>query len=204
MDSKLFYVFISKLFIPQTTQIPGPKLLFLDGHGLHLNTDNINLCRENNIYLYCLPPHTTHIFQPLGVVIFQPVKAHFNKITQHLKLATTLGWSNPINCQKINFTRIFRASITVALIKKGFQKCGILPLDRGAIDKSCLSGKSAITNSSRQQSAISSNPNQQLPLTNNFLFQRKIKHPQRQCTATHLWQLESSLQIYIIHLSSQK
>ena len=88
MDSELFYGFIYKLFIPHTIHIPGPKLLTLDGHGSHLNIEIINLYQENNIYLYCSPPHTTHIFQPLGVVIFHPVKAHFNKITQHLKLAT--------------------------------------------------------------------------------------------------------------------
>ena len=39
MDSQLFYGFISKLFIPHTIQIPGPKLLILDGHGSHLNID---------------------------------------------------------------------------------------------------------------------------------------------------------------------
>ena len=95
MDGELFYGFINKLFIPHTIHIPGPKLLILDGHESHLKIDIINLCRENNVHLYCLPPHTTHIFQPLVVVIFCPVKAHFNKITQNLKLAT-LGWSHPI------------------------------------------------------------------------------------------------------------
>ena len=101
MDGKLFYGFINKLFIPHTIHIPGPKLLILDGHESQLKIDIINLCRENNVHLYCLPPHTTHIFQPLVVVIFRPVKAHFNKITQNLKLAT-LGWSRPINCCKTN------------------------------------------------------------------------------------------------------
>ena len=171
MDSEHFYSLISKLFIPHTNQITGPKLLILDGHGSHLNIDIINLCRENNIHLYRLPPHTTYIFQSLDVVIFRPVKSHFNKITQHLKLAT-LGSSNPINCCKTNFTRIFKEpweSITVALIKKGFQKRGILPLDRDTIEKSRLSGESTNTSSPQQQSAATSNPNQQLPLTNNFL-----------------------------------
>ena len=46
MNSELFYGFISKLFIPHTNQIAGPKLLILDGHGSHLNIDTINLCRE--------------------------------------------------------------------------------------------------------------------------------------------------------------
>ena len=56
--------------------------------------------------------------KPVDVVIFRPVKAHFNKITQHLKLAT-LGWSHPINCCKTNFTKIFKdplESITAVLI----------------------------------------------------------------------------------------
>ena len=162
MDSEIFYGFISKLFIPHINQIAGSKLLILDGHGQHLKIDIINLCRENNIHLYCLPPHTTHIFQPLDVVIFQPVKAHFNKVT-HLKLAT-LGSSNPISCSKINFTRIFKEpweSITIALLKKGFQKCGISPLDGDAINKRSLSGESANTISPQQQSAATSNPNQQ-------------------------------------------
>ena len=162
MDSEIFYGFISELFIPHINQIARPKLLILDGHGLHLKIDIINLCRENSIHLYCLPPHTTHFFQPLDVVIFQPVKVHFNKIT-HLKLAT-LGTSNPISCCKTNFTRIFKEpweSITIALIKKWFQKHGILPLDRDAIDKRCLSGESANTISPQQQSAATSNPNQQ-------------------------------------------
>ena len=162
MDSEIFYGFISKLFIPHINQIAGPKLLILDGHGLHLKIDIINLCRENNIHLYCLPPYTSHIFQPLDVLIFQPVKAHFNKIT-HLKLAT-LGTSNPISCCKTNFTRIFKEpweSITIALLKKGFQKCGISPLDGDAINKRSLSGESANTISPQQQSAATSNPNQQ-------------------------------------------
>ena len=102
-------------------------------------------------------------------MIFHPVEAHFNKSTQHLKLAT-LGSSNPINGSKTNFTRIFKEPwepITVAIIKKGFQKCGISPLDRDAIDKSHLSGKSLNTNSPQQQSAATSNPNQQPTTSSN-------------------------------------
>ena len=50
---------------------------------------------------------------------------------QYLNLAT-LGWFDPRNCCKITLKKIFKSpwkSITVALVKKRFQKCGILPLD---------------------------------------------------------------------------
>ena len=84
MDSELFNGFLNKLFIPQTQHIKGPKLFILDGHGSHLSIDLIDLCRRSNIHMYCLPPHTSHVFQRLDVAIFQLLKAHFNWITQKL------------------------------------------------------------------------------------------------------------------------
>ena len=71
-----------------------------------------------------------------------------------------------INCCKTYFTKLFKdswESITVVLVKKGFRKCGISLLDRDAINKSCLSGERAITNSQQQQSTATSS-NQQLPV----------------------------------------
>ena len=107
MDSTLFYVFMDQLFIPKTRHIAGQKLLILDGHGSHLDINTIQLCRANNIDLYCLLPHTTHMFQPLDVVKIHPVKSHFSRLTQHIKLST-LGWKKPVNCCKTNFTKLFK------------------------------------------------------------------------------------------------
>ena len=84
MDSMLFYVFMDQLFAPKTRHIAGQKLLILDGHGLYLDINTIQLCRANNIHLHCLPPHTTHIFQPLNVVIFHPVKSNFSRLTHSM------------------------------------------------------------------------------------------------------------------------
>jgi len=141
MDSELFYGFNDKLFIPSTSHIEGPKLLVMDGHGSHMDIKTIELCRANNIHLYCLPPHTTHIFQPLDVAIFYPVKTYFSKLTQHVKLAT-LGWENPVNVSKTNFTKLFKEAwelaLTTSLIKKEFRKCGVYPIGRDTIDKSRL------------------------------------------------------------------
>ena len=114
----------------------------MDGHGSHLGIQAIEICRANDVHMYCLPPHTTHLFQPLDVVIFRPVKNHFDKLTTHIKLAT-LHWDEPINCNKTNFSTIFKEpweSMTVALIKTGFRKCGIFPLNRDNVDKNRLSG----------------------------------------------------------------
>ena len=135
MDSVLFYVFVDQLFKPKTKHITGQKLLILDGS--HLDIYIIQLGRANNMHLYCLPPHTTQIFQPLDVLIFHLVKSHFCQLKLHGKLAT-LGWKKPVNCYKTNFTKLFKEpweSKPTALVKTGFRKCGIYPLDRNTINK---------------------------------------------------------------------
>ena len=95
------------------------NFLILVGHGSHLDIKTTHLCRANNIHLYCLPPHTNHIFQPLDMVIFNPVKSHFSCLMQNVKLATR-GWKKPVNCYKTNFTKLFKEpweSMSTALIK---------------------------------------------------------------------------------------
>ena len=107
MDIDLFYKFIDQHFIPFTLCIEGAKLLILDGYGSHLHLKTYYLCRDNNIHLYCFPPHTTHLYQQLDVVILQPLQAHFSYLTHHLKLAT-LGMEHPSMYHKINFTKVFK------------------------------------------------------------------------------------------------
>ena len=38
-----------------------PVLLVQDGHSLHISIELIELARENNVHLLCLPSHTTHM-----------------------------------------------------------------------------------------------------------------------------------------------
>ena len=128
IDSVLFYVFADQLFIPKTRHITGQKLFILDGS--HLDIYTIQLSRANNMHLYCLPPHTSHIFQPLDVLIFHLVKSHFSQLKPHGKPAT-LGWKKPVNCCKTNFTRLFKESWeskSSALVKTGFRKWIDTPL----------------------------------------------------------------------------
>ena len=42
-----------------------PVVLFVDGHASHINLDVIDLARDNDVILFCLPPHTTDTLQPL-------------------------------------------------------------------------------------------------------------------------------------------
>ena len=70
------------------------RMLVLDGHESHQSVAFENYCKEHNIITICLPPHSSHITQPLDVGFFSPlkraygrqielfIKAHINHITK--------------------------------------------------------------------------------------------------------------------------
>jgi len=62
MYTELFKLWITKQFIPETVHVQKPIILILDGHGSHMDIDMIDILVENDIHLYCLPPHTTNIY----------------------------------------------------------------------------------------------------------------------------------------------
>jgi hypothetical protein len=55
-------------------QYGAKRLLLLDGHGSHCTIDFVNYASSKDILLFCMIPHTTHLCQPLDVVVFQPYK----------------------------------------------------------------------------------------------------------------------------------
>ena len=63
-------------------------LLIFDGHHSHISLELIELARENNIHLLCLPPHTTHLLQPLDVGVFGPLKQAWKKILKEHQIET--------------------------------------------------------------------------------------------------------------------
>ncbi len=49
-------------------------MLFFDGYESHCTLEFLETCKANKIVLFCLPPQTSHLLQPLDVVVFQPYK----------------------------------------------------------------------------------------------------------------------------------
>jgi len=46
------------------------RLFLLDGFGSHCTKEFLEYCEVNNIVVFCLPPHSSHLLQPLDVVVF--------------------------------------------------------------------------------------------------------------------------------------
>ena len=55
------------------------RLLIVDGHESHRSLAFQDLCEENKIITLCMPPHTSHILQPLDVGCFAPLKQAYKK-----------------------------------------------------------------------------------------------------------------------------
>ena len=97
------------------------------------------LQKKQHSYVLLDTIHTL-VFQTLNVVIFHPLKAHFNRINQNLKLATPNGRNQSTAARSFprSFSKLWE-SMTVGLIKTCFQKCDIFSLGRNAIRASRLS-----------------------------------------------------------------
>jgi len=70
------YEWLTRVFEPLTRPEDPTRrrLLVMDGHSSHVTANVIAICMENAIDLLILPPHTSHILQPLDVGVFAPLK----------------------------------------------------------------------------------------------------------------------------------
>lgn len=84
------------------------------------------LCFQYNIYLLYLPPHTSHVLQPLDLAIFSPLKRAYRRLLGNLSLLTD---SAPVGKQ--NFLRCYCKARIEALIakniKSGWYASGLWP-----------------------------------------------------------------------------
>jgi len=55
------------------------RLLILDGCEIHIHIEFIEYCLDYRIAYYCLPPHSTHLLQPLDVGLFSPLQKYYGK-----------------------------------------------------------------------------------------------------------------------------
>jgi len=89
INKELFFEF-GKKFVEGITKDDRKHILLLDGHGSHVyNLDFINLMKENNVEIFCFPPHTSHWLQPADKSVFKSFKTHWT--TEGLKFNKDLG-----------------------------------------------------------------------------------------------------------------
>jgi DDE superfamily endonuclease len=118
-----------KIFEPQTREKAGnqPRLLIADGHGSHIRADFIAYCMENNIDLLIMPPHCSHLLQPLDVGVFAAFKrAHANETDITSRLSSQ-RIPRPEWVQM--FIRARSKAVNVDNILSGWRGAGLIPSD---------------------------------------------------------------------------
>lgn len=105
------------------------RLLFVDGHGSHINMRFLNYCDEHRILIALYPPHSTHTLQPLDVCMFRPLsQAYSSQLTQFMDECQGIS-----SITKRDFFPLFWSAWKTAFIEKSilssFAATGIDPFN---------------------------------------------------------------------------
>ena len=109
-----------------------PLLLLLDGHSSHFEPKSLHFAKDNDIIIFCIPPHTTHECQPLDGSFFRSLKADWQQSCHKFYQ------KNPGKViSKLNFCSEFKPAWHNAIIPSsiinGFKKAGVFPFNRHAV-----------------------------------------------------------------------
>ncbi|XP_060608620.1 uncharacterized protein LOC132760626 [Ruditapes philippinarum] len=125
-------------------------LILYDGHKSHLSLTLNEWARQRNVVLFVLPPHTSHLTQPLDVGVYGPFKAfYYTECQQYLQ-------HNP----GVYITKYEIASLTSkpylkafspSNITSAFKKSGIYPFDGSQISKSDTAPSSIYSSENHDQ-----------------------------------------------------
>jgi hypothetical protein len=103
------------------------RLLMLNGHESHHSADFKAVCKKHNIITLCMPPHSSHLLQPLNIALFGPLKRAYGKQIENIMRTslTRVSKENFIPAFKNAFFQVFGQKN----IRSGFRKAGLVPYD---------------------------------------------------------------------------
>ncbi|KAJ3542614.1 hypothetical protein NM208_g4000 [Fusarium decemcellulare] len=103
------------------------RLLILDGHESHHSVDFERYCEENKIVTLCMPPHSSHLLQPLDVGYFSLLKYAYGREIEHLMRCSITHISKTEFFPA--FYTAYQATMTERNIRSAFRGAGLVPLD---------------------------------------------------------------------------
>lgn len=111
-------------------------LIVLDGHKSHISLDLVEWAKQQNIVLFILPAHTSHILQPLDVGCFGPFQRMFNS-TCHRFIRDTSATITRYNICELS-CKVYSKALSAENLHSAFKRSGIYPLDSTAINQDSL------------------------------------------------------------------
>jgi hypothetical protein len=112
--------------------VTGPIVIFADGFPGHLCLDLQRFCNAKDVIFILLLPNSTHLLQPLDVVIFRPLKAEYKN-----QLLAYKQKHKKTEIKEADFVHVLAKSlkevISKELVQKSFEVTGLFPLNSTAI-----------------------------------------------------------------------
>lgn len=159
-SDELDHSWLTNLFEKET---PGKarrsyRLLFVDGHGSHINMKFLQWCEQHKILLAVYLPHSTHRLQPIDMGIFAPLTSYYSQALNDLARKSE-GYTSISKRDFFSlFWPAFEAAFTRENIASAWSKGGIWPLDPQKVLKSFPEAQSARTRSRRRTERSSDSP----------------------------------------------
>ena len=125
------------LFCHSTRGNPGVKVLIGDNLGSHFSATVVRAAKAQNILFVMLPTNSTHIFQPLDVVVFAPLKKYWRKVLDGWKKESQRHSAFPKEVFPILLNKLWvlLEDKLSDYLKSGFRTCGLYPIDETEILK---------------------------------------------------------------------
>jgi hypothetical protein len=113
--------------------VEGPAILVSDGHATRKSATSLLKLSERKVHLAILPPHTTHVTQPLDLSFFRALKAAFRKALARMQL-TGVAIKKEHMCIMLKeaweaATKTSGSASGSANVRAGFEAAGLFPLD---------------------------------------------------------------------------
>lgn len=115
-----------QIFLPQTAAVGRKRLLIMDGHASHVSEEVMLKAHQNSVYILYLPPHSSHVTQPLDVCGFSPVKTRYRK---EIEAISHLDDSAPVKKNRFihTYAKARQEGLTRLTILAGWRGAGLVP-----------------------------------------------------------------------------
>ena len=133
-------------------------LILYDGHKSHISLTLSDWAKKHNVTLFVLPPHSSHLTQPLDVTVFGPFKAIYNsKCQAYMK---KFPGANITSYQIAELTnKPYLKALSAENLISAFRRTGIHPFNNKAIPDSEVAPSLIYKNASSEISQESEDGN---------------------------------------------
>lgn len=102
-----------------------------DGHLGHVSLHLIEWARENNIILFVLPPHTSHILQPMDLGCFGPFETIYQQeVHKFIRSGRNITRYDVCNLA----CKAYEKALSPSNVRSAFKKSSIFPNNPNAVE----------------------------------------------------------------------